>query len=61
MPIPLFPKPLNTTRPTLVLEDILESNNKCKGSSSLLQAIRKYVEDAIHKMIDLIQEIWDLV
>jgi hypothetical protein len=60
MPRPLFPEPLNTIQPTLVLEDIPESNNKCKGSSSLLQAIRKYVGDAIQKRIDLIQEIWDL-
>ena len=57
---PLFPEPLNTIQPTLVLENILESNSKCKGSSSLLQAIRKYVGDAIQKWIDLIQEIWDL-
>jgi hypothetical protein len=35
-------------------------NMKYKGSSSLLQAIRKYVGDAIHKIIDIIQEIWDL-
>jgi len=46
---PLFPEPLNTIQPTLVLENILESNSKCKGSSSLLQAIRKYVGDAIQK------------
>jgi hypothetical protein len=56
----LFVEPLNTIQPTLTLEDILESNNKWKGSSSLLQAIRKYVGDEIQKRIDLIQEIWEL-
>jgi len=51
---------LNTIKPTLTLEDIPKSSNKCKGSSSLLQAIRKSVRDWIHKRIDLIQEIWEL-
>jgi hypothetical protein len=37
-----------------------ESSNKCKVSSSLLQAIIKYVGDGIHKIIYLIQEIWDI-
>lgn len=60
VPGPLFPKPLNTNQPTLTLEDIPKSSNKYKGSSSLLQGIRKYVGDGIQKMIDLIQEIWEL-
>jgi hypothetical protein len=57
---PLFPEPLNTIQPTLVLENIPEKNSKLKGSSSLLQSIRKYCGDAIQKRIDIIQEIWDL-
>jgi len=51
---------LNPIQPTLTLEDIPESINKCKSSSSLLQAIGKYVGDEIHKIVDLIQEIWEL-
>jgi hypothetical protein len=43
-----------------VLENVPERSKKYKGSSSLLQAIRKYVGDAIHKRIDIIQEIWEL-
>jgi hypothetical protein len=60
MPGPLYPNPLNTIKPTLVLENILKRNSKCKGSSRLLQAIRKCVGDEIHKRVDLIQEIPDL-
>ena len=44
----------------LTLEDVLESNNKLKGSSSLLLAVRTYIGDGIQKRIDLIQEIWEL-
>jgi hypothetical protein len=43
------------------IEDIVEINNKLKGSSSLLLAVREYVGDGIQKRIDLIQEIWELV
>jgi hypothetical protein len=57
IPRPFFSKPLNTVQPTLTLEDILESNNKWKGSSSLLLAVRKYVGDGIQKRTYLIQEI----
>jgi uncharacterized coiled-coil DUF342 family protein len=56
----LFPEPLNTIQQTITLEYIPESINKCKGSSSLLQTTRKYIGDKIHKIIDLIQEIWEL-
>jgi hypothetical protein len=42
------------------LEEIPESSRKYKSSSILLQAIRKYVGDAIQKRIDIIQEIWEL-
>jgi len=43
-----------------VIEDTPESSTKYKDSTSLLQAIRKYVGDAIQKRIDIIQEIWEL-
>jgi hypothetical protein len=56
----LFSKPLRTIQPTLILEYGLENKNKWKGSSSLLLAIREYVGDGIQKIIDLIQEIWEL-
>jgi hypothetical protein len=56
----LFVEPLTAIQPTLTLEDILERNNKLKGSSSLLLAMRKYVGDGIQKRIDLIHEIWEL-
>jgi uncharacterized coiled-coil DUF342 family protein len=57
---PLFPEPLSFMQPILELEEILERSTKYKGSSSLFQAVRKYVGDAIQKMIDIIQEIWEL-
>jgi len=60
LPWPLFLEPLKTIQPTLSLEDILKISSKWKGSSSLLQAIRKYVGDDINKIIDLIQGIWEL-
>jgi hypothetical protein len=60
VPGPLFPEPLSSIQPALVLEDTLESNTKIKGSSSLLQVIRKYVGDAIPNIIVIIQEIWEL-
>jgi hypothetical protein len=60
VPVPLFLEPLSSIQPTLELEDIPENNTKCKGSSSLLQDVRKYVGDAIQKRIDIIQEIWEL-
>jgi hypothetical protein len=41
-------------QPILELEDILERSKKYKGSSSLLQVIRKCVGDAIQKMIYII-------
>jgi len=44
---PLFPETLNSIQPTLVLENVPESSSKYKGSSSLLQEIRKYVGDSI--------------
>jgi hypothetical protein len=47
----LFTEPLNTAQPTLTLEDIPERSNEWKGSSSLLQEIRKYVGDEIQKRI----------
>jgi hypothetical protein len=56
----LFVEPIKTIQPTLTLEDISESNNKWKGSSSLMQAIRKYVGDEIQKIINMIQETWEL-
>jgi hypothetical protein len=43
-----------------VLENVPEIRSKYKRSSSLLKAIRKYVGDGIPKIIDMIQEIWDL-
>jgi hypothetical protein len=49
MPRPLFLELLNTIQPTIMLENILERNNKCKGSPSFLQVIRKHVGDAIQK------------
>jgi hypothetical protein len=55
---PLFVEPLTAIQPTLTLEDVRERNNKLKGSSSLLLAVRKYVGDGIQKIIDLIHEIW---
>jgi hypothetical protein len=60
VPGPLFPEPLSSIQPTLVLEDTPKNNTKYKGSSRLFQAIRKYVGDAIHKIIYIIQEIWEL-
>jgi hypothetical protein len=51
---------LSTIQPILDLEYVLESSNKYKGSSSLLQEIRKYVGDEIQKRIYLIQEIQDI-
>jgi hypothetical protein len=60
VPGPLFPEPLSSIQPTLELEDIPERSTKYKGSSSLLQVVRKYVGDAIQKRIDIIQEIWEL-
>jgi hypothetical protein len=56
----LFTNPLTTIQPTLTLEDVLENKNKLKGSSILLLVVRKYVGDGIQKIIDLIQEIWEL-
>jgi hypothetical protein len=49
VPTPLFPEPLSSMQPILELEEIPESSTKYKGSSSLLQAVRKYVGDAIQK------------
>jgi hypothetical protein len=46
----LFVEPLIVIQPTLTLEYIPESNNKLKGFSSLLLAVRKYVGDGIQKM-----------
>ena len=43
-----------------MLEDTPERNTKYKGSSILLQFIRKYVGDSIQKRIDIIQEIWEI-
>jgi hypothetical protein len=60
VPTPLFPEPLSSMQPILELEEIHESSTKYKGSSSLLQALRKYVGDAIQKRVDIIQEIWEL-
>jgi hypothetical protein len=60
VPGPLFPEPLSSMQPILELEEIPESSTKYKGSSSLLQAVRKYVGDAIQKRVDIIQEIWEL-
>jgi predicted transcriptional regulator len=57
IPRPFFIGPLNMVQQALTLEDIPERNNKWKGSSSLLLEIRKYVEDRIQKIIDLIKEI----
>jgi hypothetical protein len=57
---PLFPKPLSSIQPILELEDIPESSTKCKGSSSLLQVVRKYVGDAIQKRIDIIHKICEI-
>jgi hypothetical protein len=51
---------LSSIQPTFELEYILENNTKYKGSSILLQVVRKYVGDAIQKRIDIIQEIWEL-
>jgi hypothetical protein len=47
-------------QPTLELEEMPKSSTKYKGSSSLLQVVRKYVGDAIQKRVDIIQEIWEL-
>jgi hypothetical protein len=47
-------------QPILELEEIPKSKYKYKGSSSLLQVVRKYVGDAIQKRVDIIQEIWEL-
>ena len=47
-------------QPILELEEIPKSSMKYKGSSSLFQAVRKYVGDAIQKRVDIIQEIWEL-
>jgi hypothetical protein len=60
VPRPLFPESLSSIQPALVIEDTPERNTKYKGSSSLLQAIRKYVGDAIQKRINIIQGIWEL-
>jgi hypothetical protein len=57
---PLFLEPLSSIQPTIELDGILESNTKYKGSLSLLQDVRKYVGDAIQKIIDTIQDIWEL-
>jgi hypothetical protein len=57
---PLFLKPLNSIQPIFVLESVSERSRKYKGSSRLLQEIRKYVGDSIQKRIDIIQEIWEL-
>jgi hypothetical protein len=55
IPGQLFPEPLNSIQPILVLENVPESSSKYKDSSRLLQAIRKYVGDSIQKRIDIIQ------
>jgi hypothetical protein len=60
VPTPLFLERLSSIKPILELEEIPESGTKYKGSSSLLQAIRKYVGDSIQKRLDIIHEIWDL-
>jgi len=57
---PLFPEPLSSIQPILELEEILESSMKYKGSSSLLQTVKKYVSNAIQKRVDIIQEILEL-
>jgi hypothetical protein len=60
VPTTLFQEPSISMQPILELEEVLESSTKYKGPSSLLQAIRKYVGDAIQKRVDVIQEIWEL-
>jgi hypothetical protein len=43
LPRPLFVEPIATIQTLCSLEDVLETNTKMKGSSSLLMAIKIYI------------------
>jgi hypothetical protein len=57
---PLFFEPVVSIQPLYSLEDILEASSRLKGSSILLNTVRKYIGDNILEMIALILEIWEL-
>jgi hypothetical protein len=61
MPPHFFVSPIATILPFKTLEGRSKSSSRLNGTSSLLVAIRRYVDDNIQKKMSSILETWELV